>query len=185
MKGVALIGLILFAGAVGTAWGATRAECLQRCPISGGDTVSAAIFDNCMNACMKGPSRPPPPPLPDVWGAIAVSPSTLLVGNSWNYKSEEDSAARALKECQAAAKVGDCKVVIKVADVCVSLAISKPEKVYAVGGPTGAISYANGNAMLHCQRAGGRSCAVVTSFCADGVRHGDAPVSSAPVGPRK
>src|ERR1700691_6007859 len=34
------------------------------------------------------PGRPAPPPLPDVWGALAISPSTLTWGHSWNYHNE-------------------------------------------------------------------------------------------------
>lgn len=111
-----------------------------------------------------------PQPLPDVWGAIAISTS-LKWGISWNYKSEADAKAAALKSCKAVSNVKDCKIAVTVADVCVSLALSKPERLYAVGGPTGAVNYADMNANLHCQRAGGRSCAIATSFCADGIRH--------------
>jgi hypothetical protein len=142
---------------------------VQRCSLNGNDSVSGAIYATCMSMCMNGPSQPPPPP--DVWGAIAVSPSTLTEGHAWNFKSEQDASKRALKECQGATKAADCKIVVTVADVCVSLAASKPEKVYAGSSPSPGITFANNNAMLHCQRAGGRSCAVLTSFCADGIRH--------------
>ena len=56
----------------------------------------------------------PPAPKPDVWGAVAVSPSTLAYGSSWNWKNEKQAAATALKYCGAR----DCKVVATVADVC-------------------------------------------------------------------
>jgi len=58
-----------------------------------------------------------------------------------------------------------------VADVCVSLAESFTQKIYVIGGPTGATNFADGNALLKCQRAGGRACSVAVSFCADGVNH--------------
>ncbi len=185
MKTVVLV-CILVAIAGGVLWPATRGECAQRCPVCGNDAVCTSMYESCMNTCMNGPARPAPAPLPDVWGAIAVSPSTLLDGHSWNFKSEQDATKAALKECQTTSKASDCKVIVTVADVCVSLAISRPEKVYAVGGPTGAISYANGNATLHCQRAGGKSCEILTSFCADGIRHGEAraPASTIPFGRR-
>jgi Domain of unknown function (DUF4189) len=184
MKGFAFVIAILLAIVPGTPSAGTRGECVQQCPVCGGDAVCGAIYDSCMNRCMSGSSRPAPLPLPDVWGAIAVSPSTLRAGGGWNYKHEEEAAKRALQECQSASRAGDCKVVVTVADVCVSLAISKPEKVYAVGGPTGAANYANGNATLMCQRAGGRSCEISLSFCADGIRHEISPPSQ-PFGRRR
>lgn len=112
-------------------------------------------------------AAPPPPPKPDVWGAVAVSPSTLAYGSSWNWKSEKDAAAAALKYCGAR----DCKVVATVADVCLSLVESAAERIYMVGGPIGAANFADNNALLQCQRAGGRACIVKASFCADGVKH--------------
>jgi hypothetical protein len=159
-------------------------------PASGQDwhgTPNGCDYDQRGNRYCWGPSRPAAPPSPDVWGAVAVSPATLLYGNSWNYRTEKDAAQRALQECQKTQSGRDCKVVITVADVCVALAISKPEKIYAVGGPTGAINYANGNATLHCQRAGGRSCTIATALCADGVRHNvaQATVSFGPSSPKR
>jgi hypothetical protein len=113
-----------------------------------------------------------PPPLPDVWGAVAVSPSTLLWGASWNFKSREGAAADALKRCLASGNgATDCKVVLKVADVCTALVVSAPEKIYQIGGPTGATNFASDNGILKCQRARGKSCRAVISFCADGVNH--------------
>jgi hypothetical protein len=121
--------------------------------------------------CPNQSSSPQAPPKPDVWGAVAVSPTTLIWGNSWNYKSKEDAAAQALQHCRAIGGGNDCKVVLKVADVCVALAVSQSEKLYLIGGPTGATNFAAANAMLKCQKAGGRNCTVATSFCADGVKH--------------
>jgi hypothetical protein len=135
-------------------------------------------------SCENQHRMPAPPPEPDVWGALAVSPSTLAQGHSWNFPTEAQAAKRALAECQAQ-HVSDCRVVVTVADVCVSLAASEGDKVYAVGGPIGAANYADGNAMLKWQRAGGRSCAVVVSFCADGIRHVIGEPSGAPFGRRR
>jgi len=137
---------------------------------------------NCSNRNRRGPA---PPPAPDVWGAIAVSGSTLMSFDSWNYKSEADASKAALARCTSDAHASDCKVVLTVADVCASLAISKPEKVYAIGGPGGAANFTDNNAILHCQRAGGHACAVSLSFCADGVRHVLNMPNSAPAGRRQ
>jgi hypothetical protein len=171
MRILAIGVLLFFAFMGGSASPATRQECAGQCQICGNDVVCGSIYENCINNCMRGSSRPAPPPLPDVWGAIAVSPSSLDYGSSWNFKSEKDAAARAMQECQKSTGAKDCKVAVTVADVCVALAMSKPDKIFAIGGPTGAANYASGNATLHCQRAGGKSCAIITSFCADGIRH--------------
>ena len=176
-----LISVFLLTAAVGASSAQTQADCEFHCVPCGENKVCDAIYQACLDKCRTGSGHLGTPSRPDVWGAVAVSPSTLLEGHSWNSKSEQDASKRALKECQAASKAGDCTVVVKVADLCVSLAISKPEKVYAVGGPTGAITNANSNAMLRCERAGGRSCEVVTAFCADGVRH-EAGRAPAPIG---
>ena len=116
------------------------------------------------------PGRPAPPPLPDVWGALAISPSTLGWGASWNYKDEAAASQVALSNCRANG-LSDCKLAVTVADVCVSLATSPAQKIYSIGGPIGAANFADGAAILKCKRAGGQACATVTSFCADGVHH--------------
>jgi hypothetical protein len=158
----------------------SRSDCASRCPVCGGDAVCTQIYDNCLNNCLRGASKPSPPPLPDVFGAIAVSASTLNYGTSWSYKSEKDANARALQECEKSTSAKDCKVAVTVADVCVALATSKPEKVFGIGGPIGASNYAAGNATLKCQRAGGKNCVVTTQFCADGIQHETALSSSKP-----
>ena len=136
------------------------------------------------NPDIPDPTTPAPPPKPDVWGAIAVSSSTLYAGSSWNYSSEADAAKRATAECRASG-ASDCRVVVTVADVCVALATSKAEKVYAVGGPIGAANYADGGAVLKCQRAGGRNCTVDVSICADGIRHVTGQKNAVPAGRRR
>ena len=136
-------------------------------------------------ACPGQGSRRQAPPEPDVWGAIAVSPTTLLYGTAWKFSSEQDARNWALKDC---AKKGprDCHVAVTVADVCVALALSKAEKVWVVGGPTGANNFASGNATLRCQRAGGHSCRIAIAFCADGIDHEvKEPADSAPFGRRR
>ncbi len=129
--------------------------------------------ENCrlgLPSCSQGRAAPAPPPKPDVWGALAVSPSTLNSGASWNYKSEADAAQSALDRCRKTG-VSDCKVERTVADVCVALATSKTERIFGIGGPTGAGNFADNAALLKCRRGGGTSCIVQASFCADGERH--------------
>ena len=105
-----------------------------------------------------------------MWGALAVSPTTLASGTSWRDKSEAAASKAALGNCRTRGG-SDCKVLQTVADVCLALAVSKTEGTYAIGGPTGAGNFADDAAMVKCQRAGGRSCVVQASFCADGQRH--------------
>jgi hypothetical protein len=121
-------------------------------------------------ACPNQRNQRQAAPEPDVWGAIAVSPSTMIYGTAWKFSSEQAAKDWALKDC---AKKGprDCHVAVSVADVCVALAISKSEKVAVTGGPTGANNFASGNAVLRCQRAGGHSCEIAIAFCADGIDH--------------
>lgn len=109
-------------------------------------------------------------PKPDVWGALAVSASTLASGTSWNYNTADAANQAALDGCRERGGI-DCKIVKSVADVCVSLAVSSPQKLFTVGGPTGAGNFADDAALLKCRRAGGKSCIVQASFCADGERH--------------
>ncbi|MBZ5606068.1 MAG: DUF4189 domain-containing protein, partial [Acidobacteriia bacterium] len=133
MRTFAVVFAILFAAVAAQAQ-LSRGECMGRCVLCGDDPVCATIYENCIHTCMTN-GKKAPPPLPDVWGAIAVSPSALVQGHSWNYKSEEEARQRALKECAASTVAKDCKVVVTVADVCVALAISKPERIYTIGGP--------------------------------------------------
>jgi hypothetical protein len=130
----------------------------------------ACILTGTCNSSNPG-AKPAPPPLPDVWGALAVSPSTLLWGSSWKWNSKKEAESEALRRCHLEGGPGDCKIVVTVADVCASLAVSPAQRVFSVGGPAGAANFSDNNAVLQCQRAGGKACSVVASFCADGIRH--------------
>jgi len=173
MKNILLIVAVLFAavGTVGTATPATQAECVQRCSHCGDGAACDAIYETCMTQCMRG-SGPAAAPPPDKWGALAVSPTTLIDGYSFAFASEQAASQRALQECRKASKANDCKVLITVAATeCTTLAISKPDHVYAAADRSPGFSFAIGNAMLHCQRAGGKFCTIVKPFCADGLAH--------------
>ena len=145
----------------------------QACSISGVGASNAAGNSIPIWTCDDGPAvtnRYVPPPLPDVFGAIAVD-TDLNYGTAWNYKSEEAAKNEALRRCKSVSRRSDCKVAVSVADVCISLSVSKINRLYAIGGPTGAVNYAEANSNLHCQRAGGKACVIAASFCADGIRH--------------
>jgi hypothetical protein len=124
-------------------------------------------YIGCNNMMHGGPQPPGPPPKPDVWGAIAVSPSKLYRGWADSFKTMDQAAAGALTACQKFG-VKDCKIVVMVADVCVALVTSDATNKYFVGGPAGASNFAESNGTLQCQRSGAKDCQVVDSFCADG-----------------
>jgi hypothetical protein len=130
-----------------------------------------AGYSNC-GGFNSGEAARKTPPKPDVWGAVAMSPGAVAWGVAWNYKSEASAKTEALARCRKA-KVGGtaCQVIKTVADVCLAIVASNPEKVAVIGGPTGASNFAEGNGQLLCQRAGGKSCKVLESFCADGQKH--------------
>jgi Domain of unknown function (DUF4189) len=131
-------------------------------------TNACILVGNCNQSNQNNVRQPPPKP--DVWGAIAVSPAISPPGYSYQWKTEQAARNAALQNCSS--KGGrNCKVIVTFADICAALAVSQPEKVQIVGGPTGAANFAANNAMLKCQRAGGRSCTIAISFCADGVNH--------------
>ncbi len=160
----------------------------QGCSVVGAGATNAAGNSIPIWSCNpedEGHRAYVPPPLPDVWGALAISTS-LQWATVWNYKSEAAARAAALQRCKSISSVKDCKIAVAIADVCVSLALSKPQRLYAIGGPTGAVNFADMNANLRCQRAGGRACTIATSFCADGIRHivrdPDAPSTPTPSG---
>ncbi len=145
----------------------------QACYVVGVGATNAAGNSIPTWSCDDGPnvkSAYTPPPLPDVFGAIAIA-TNLDWGTAWNYESEAAAKAEALRQCKTISHRNDCKIAVTVADVCVSLSISKANRLYAIGGPIGAVNYAEANGTLHCQRAGGKACVVATSFCADGIRH--------------
>ena len=123
----------------------------------------------CEQLMHPGAPRPAAPPKPDVWGAIALSPSNMAWGVEWSQNTKKAAQDVAMAGCGKRAK--DCVLVNTVADVCVALVMSDAQKIYKVGGPTGAINFAEDNAKLLCQRAGGKACKVAVSFCADGVKH--------------
>jgi len=90
--------------------------------------------------------------------AIAVSPSTLLVGNSWKLQERGGHRGALAEGVPSDGEGWRCKV----ADVCVSLAIQQAREGLRRWRSDRRYQLRQGNAMLHCQRARvGRSYAVV------------------------
>ena len=108
------------------------------------------------------------PAAPSLWGAIAWSKSTGGWGVSWKLSTPQAAKDYAMGQC---AKSGakDCAVNTMLADdLCTALAVSQPEKVFGIG-LSGVIDFATPTATYRCQKAGGRSCKIASTFCADGV----------------
>ena len=108
------------------------------------------------------------PPTPSLWGAIAWSRTTAGWGVSWKFSTQQAAKDYAMGQC---AKSGakDCTVNTLIADnLCTALAISQPEKVFGIG-LSGVTDTASDTATYRCKAAGGRSCKIASTFCADGV----------------
>jgi len=163
---LALLGVFAFAPRVGAQ---TPPQGMDL--TTGMDYACEANFGyvGCEQMMHPGAPRRAAPPKPDVWSAIAVSPSNLGWGVHWQSTTKKDAQDQAMAGCALHAR--DCVIVATVADVCAALVTSQAQKIYKIGGPTGAANFAEDNGKLRCQRAGGRACKVEISFCADGQRH--------------
>jgi hypothetical protein len=124
-------------------------------------------YVGCNNMMHGGPQNPGPPPKPDVWGAIAVSPTTLSRAWSFTHPTKESAADSAMAVCRATG-AKDCKIAILVADVCVAFVESLSTRKYFIGGPAGASNFSENNGNLQCTRSGATDCKLMDSFCADG-----------------
>jgi hypothetical protein len=124
-------------------------------------------FQGC-EEMLRGLRKPPPAPLPDVWAAVAVSPSNLAWGVKWSANSERQAKAEAMATCARRAK--DCAIVKTTADICLALVQSFADKVSIVM-ESPASNFASDKAMAKCRNAGGHSCKLLTAFCADGEKH--------------
>ena len=99
------------------------------------------------------------------WGALAMSPSTMVFGAAWHYGRRDDADRNALADC---AKSGarDCQVVSPARGRCTALAMAAaPGRAYAVGGPASTLRIAANDALARCGRAGGHDCALTASTC--------------------
>jgi hypothetical protein len=123
------------------------------------------IAQNAMRPC-----KPKPVPQVGVWGAIATAPN-MGWGSIGNRPTEAAARAEAIRLCQSKNPGSICKVAVAVPDACVALAMSDADNISRISGPIGAVDVAENNAMLQCQRAGGRSCVIKKSLCADGINH--------------
>jgi hypothetical protein len=102
---------------------------------------------------------------PGVWGALAISSSSLTYGYSYDFPSQESANAGALKKCNAALKgKRDCHVLNSFAHDCIALATSD-DGVYGYSKAYGDLVADDKEALGRCQNAGGKSCSTVLAFC--------------------
>lgn len=163
MKNIVVLGAIILTSFAGTALAACDCSRFLPCFDDGSAAGSAcfAIYNDCVASCNREPSQ-----AQGVWGAIAVSESTLAFGSAWGYQSEQDAKHRASRECSLAMNaMRDCRVVGTFSNACVALATSPNEHSWGFSGSQTNINSAVKNAMTQCKKYGGRSCDIVSKFC--------------------
>jgi hypothetical protein len=111
-----------------------------------------------------------PAQAPAIWGAIAVSDSTLVSGTSWEYQNPQDAQAQAVRQCSLAMNaMRDCKVIGNAfANACVALATSPNEHAWGYSGTYNSLAQASQSALGQCRSSGSRSCAITVKFCSPG-----------------
>jgi hypothetical protein len=102
---------------------------------------------------------------PGIWGALAMSRSSLTYGYSYDYPSQQSAIASALKKCNAALKgKQDCQPLFNFSRNCLALATSD-EGIYGYSKAYGDLVADDKEALGFCQKAGGKSCTTVLAFC--------------------
>jgi len=102
-------------------------------------------------------------PAPGVYGAIALSGSSLGYGTSWGYADAGTARARAQAEC-ARAGASDCAVRVSVVNSCAALVMSgQTSHVFAVTDVDK--TSASALALAQCQATGASDCEVKANFC--------------------
>jgi len=153
------LSLVLFAsaptqGQVDDSWERVQEQQRQACIITA--------------ACDNPPQRAPAPPA--IWGAVALSKSTLISGSSWEYQSGQDAGNRAVSECSKAMNaMRDCAVLQTFANACVALATSPQDQKWGYSGTYNTIAGAESNAISRCTGSGGHACAITQSICSPAV----------------
>ena len=115
-------------------------------------------------------------PLPDVWGAIAISPA-LQTSYSYQFRSQALAETAAIDDCRTRYKQPSCKVLVAFEDICAAVAVSAPERIVKISKPTPVVNWAEAKVLQDCRAAGGKACMVAASHCADHVRH-EAPLET-------
>lgn len=127
----------------------------------------------CAQQCLRHLNAPPPvnrlPPIPILYGAIAVNPQTLVSGMAKGAASRADAERRALALCHRASGIASgCEIAAWGHNVCLALATSRESN--ARDNTWGAAHSDDGwvsrrNATKLCRKWGGKNCQVTVSFC--------------------
>lgn len=150
-----------------------------------GPTQADQTYDECVrqacalndyigcgsNCSMRGPSSAPNrlPPVPQLFGAIAVETRTLSIGFAKGETSRAGAERQALAGCrQAGGSMKGCEIVVWGHNLCFALATSHEpvgrENVWGYAtSDDGWVS--RRDAMRFCRKAGGTRCAVAVKFC--------------------
>lgn len=127
----------------------------------------------CAQSCLQHLNGPPPvnrlPPIPILYGAIAVDSQTLLFGMAKGAASRADAERHALTLCRrAGGTASGCEIAAWGHNVCLALATSR--EAGARDNAWGAAHSDDGwvsrrNATKLCRKLGGKNCQVTVSFC--------------------
>jgi hypothetical protein len=146
--------------------------CAQSCAASqlNSREQDACIHINCSELLgTKTPSVNRLPPIPTLYGAIAVDPQTLASGSAKGMTSRAAAERRALADCQrASGRASSCKIAVYGHNICLALATSR--ETDGRGNAWGADYSDDGwvarrKATKICHKWGGRRCQVSLSFC--------------------
>ncbi len=168
--------LAVFSAATRTAWADQAGNsfiCAQQCNYdSNGNNGS------CYSACMAsrqsfdgapGSGLRPMPPVPTLYGAIAVESKSLITGFAKDAKTRADAEKRAIEVCRrAGGTASGCQVVVWGHNTCLALATSRTGK-----GGESSWGYAwsddgwvsRRKALAACRKYGGDKCNVAVTFC--------------------
>jgi hypothetical protein len=103
-------------------------------------------------------------PGPQLYTAVAISPSTFNWGSSWHYGSEQQAEQAAFANC--AKNANDCQVVAWTGSGCAALALSEDNQIWGAA-YNNFPDFAQGGALKSCRDEGGRNCKVVAHPCSD------------------
>lgn len=146
--------------------------CAQSCAAS---QLNSREQDACVQLNCSGllgtqtPSVNLLPPIPILYGAIAVDLNTLASGSAKGMTSRAAAERRALAECQrATGRASSCKIAVYGHNICLALATSR--ETDGRGNVWGADHSDDGwvarrKATKACRKWGGSRCQVTVTFC--------------------